>query len=343
MIMEREVGLTAVRKAARVCEAVRTQMVVGAEPHKLDKQDRSPVTVADFGAQAIICHLIDQAFPHDSILAEEDSTALRETANAHHRLAIARFVGMELGEVSEDRLCQWIDRGQGTPGDRFWVLDPIDGTKGFLRHDQYAIALALIEHGEVQLGFLVCPALPHEGGIGLIFVAQKDHGTDVLTLDGIVLGKTRVRMIQHLNQIRLAESVESAHTNRGLSGQLRDMLGIATDPVRMDSQAKYAAVALGNADIYLRSPNQRTPDYRENIWDHAAGWLIVTEAGGRVTDVYGAPLDWTHGRRLEQNIGVVVTNGQVHDTVIDTLAPLLPVRASTLAHHFSATRGTPAA
>jgi 3'(2'), 5'-bisphosphate nucleotidase len=102
------------------------------------------------------------------------------------------------------------------------------------------------------------------------------------------------------------------------------VLGLSGDVVRMDSQAKYAAVARGQAEIYLRSPNPRTPDYRECIWDHAAGWLVVEEAGGTVTDVYGRALDWTHGRRLAQNIGVLATNGILHETVLQALASLLP-------------------
>jgi 3'(2'), 5'-bisphosphate nucleotidase len=88
----------------------------------------------------------------------------------------------------------------------------------------------------------------------------------------------------------------------------------------MDSQAKYGAVAWGQAALYLRLPSPRTPDYRENIWDHAAGTLIVEEAGGRVTDVKGAPLNFGIGTRMEENRGVVVSNGRIHDRVLEELA-----------------------
>ncbi len=326
MTRERETGLTAVRAAARLCEAVRAEMVAGEGPAKLDKQDRSPVTVADFGAQAIVCHLITETFPDDVLVAEEDSAALREPANAGQLSAVTRFVGTQVNGASEEMICRWIDRGRGEPGRRFWVLDPIDGTKGFLRHDQYAIALALIAQGEVQWAFLACPVLPYEGGSGVMFVARRGGGAEILALDGTTLGPARVNAVADPLRACLVESVESAHTNRSLSARLREALGNTVEPVRMDSQAKYAAVARGQADVYLRSPNPRTPDYREHIWDHAAGWLVVTEAGGKVTDVYGNPLDWTHGRRLENNIGVVATNGYLHDAVIEVLAPLLVPR-----------------
>lgn len=323
MTTEREIGLAAVLAAARLCEQVRQEMV-GGGAQKLDKEDRSPVTVADFGAQALVCRRIRAAFAGDHIVGEEDSAMLRLPENAARLEAVSRFVRQEEPDADAEAVLRWIDEGHGEPSGRYWVLDPIDGTKGFLRQDQYAVALALIEDGAVQWGFLACPVLPHETGTGAVFIAERGHGTTAYTLDGSSTGPVRVSDVAEPGKARLAESVESAHTNRGLSAQLQDALGIGREPVRMDSQAKYAAVARGEAEIYLRSPNPRTPDYRENIWDHAAGWLVVTEAGGRVSDVYGRPLDWAHGRRLEQNIGVVATNGRLHDQVIAALAPLLP-------------------
>lgn len=328
MPTEREAGLNAVRAAARLCAAVRSEMVAGAGADKLDKQDRSPVTIADFGAQAIVSRIIGEAFPNDTFVAEEDSALLRDEANAMQLSAVRRFVEAELGAGDETAILNWIDRGAGEPGDRFWVLDPIDGTKGFLRNDQYAIALAVVENGQVTRGFLACPALPHDGGTGAIFVAERGGGAEWCTLDGSDFQPVRVRDTRDPQQARLAESVESGHTNRGISAQMQEALGITSEPVRMDSQAKYAAVAWGQADIYLRAPNARTPDYRECIWDHAAGWLIVEEAGGTVTDVYGAPLDWTRGRRLENNIGVIATNGHLHQQVLDALSVLLPARST---------------
>lgn len=321
MVLEFETGLAAVRAAARLCQAVRAEMVESGTS-QLDKSDKSPVTVADFGAQAIVCKIIGEAFPGDSVVGEEGSAALREAKNAVHLQNVVRFVGVEM-PCDAQSVCEWIDRGAGEAAGRYWVLDPIDGTKGFLRNDQYAVALALIENGVVQWGFLGCPALPQGGGIGSIFVAQRGCGAREFSLDGEELGVIRVSAQSDVRRARLAESVESAHTNQGLAAQLSEALGIAAEPVRMDSQAKYAAVSRGDAEIYLRSPNARTPDYRENIWDHAAGHLVVEEAGGRVTDVRGNALDWSQGRRLENNTGVLASNGVLHDEVVAALKQLL--------------------
>lgn len=319
---ERAIGIAAVQAAARLCQAVRAEMVRGEGASQLDKEDRSPVTVADFGAQALICRLVGEAFPHDAIVGEESSHALQAAGNAAQLDAVLRFVGEQGGPWDAPLLWHWIDRGGGEPTGRYWVVDPIDGTKGFLRNDQYAIALALIEDGQVQWGFLGCPALPYAGGTGLLFVAQRGAGAAALALDGTPLGPVRVSTTHDPVQARLAESVEAAHTHRGLLGTVKERLGI-THSVRMDSQAKYGLVASGQADIYLRAPNPRTPNYRENIWDHAAGVLLVEEAGGTVTDIHGRPFDWNQGRLLTQNLGILATNGPLHAPVLAVIGEAL--------------------
>ena len=97
-------------------------------------------------------------------------------------------------------------------------------------------------------------------------------------------------------------------------------MGVTAQPVRIDSQCKYAVVARGEAEAYLRLP--RDDVYREKIWDHAAGVLCVTEAGGRVTDVLGRDLDFARGYRLEGNRGVAVANGPLHTPLVEAMADL---------------------
>jgi 3'(2'), 5'-bisphosphate nucleotidase len=118
-------------------------------------------------------------------------------------------------------------------------------------------------------------------------------------------------------EARFCESVESAHSDQDLSARIAALLGITAEPFRIDSQCKYAAVAEGDASIYLRLPTKK--DYREKIWDHAAGMLVVEEAGGRVSDVEGAPLDFRRGRTLAANRGVVATCGTIHDEVVSAV------------------------
>lgn len=318
---ERAAALDAVLNASRVCAEVQQRLVAGAS---LQKGDKSPVTVADFAAQAIVSHLLHRAFPDIPLIGEEDAAALRDPANVALKDKVVTCVQAVLPGLGEDEILGAIDRGIHAGGStgRFWTLDPIDGTKGFLRLEQYAVALALIEDGEVVLGVLGCPNLPAtSGGTGSIFVGVKGQGAFERTLDDATERPVRVAPEADFAKARFSESVESGHTKQDDSAKVAELLGITEPPVRMDSQAKYATVGRGDAHVYLRLPTRA--DYVERIWDHAAGWRVIVEAGGKVTDVRGEPLDFGRGRGLEANKGVIATNGLLHDRVVAVVREVL--------------------
>ncbi len=319
---EIDTAVSAVRKAAVVCRTVQA----GIDPGELQKKDRSPVTVADFGSQAVICRILGDAFPDDPVIGEEDSRALREPEN---EALLERVVG-HVQEVEPDAdaqsICAWIDRGgTKTYSPRFWTLDPIDGTKGFLRGQQYAIALALVLDGHVTAALLGCPnlgsSLAADRGEGTLCVAVRGAGAWSMPLmSGGQASPLKVSAQADTTRIRFCESVEAAHSSHGDAARIAEALAIAAEPARLDSQTKYAVVARGEAEAYLRLP--RDGRYREKIWDHAGGVLVVTEAGGRVTDIRGRDLDFSLGYRLEENSGVIVTNGLVHDAVLEAIEKL---------------------
>jgi 3'(2'), 5'-bisphosphate nucleotidase len=217
--------------------------------------------------------------------------------------------------------------------ERFWTLDPIDGTKGFLRRQQYAIALALIEDGQVQVAAMACPALPlrleaASGGTGTLFVAVRGQGASMALLgqdDPVPIGVARG---DDPARLRLVESVEVAHGNAALQEAVARAVGIRQPALRLDSQAKYGVLACGEAALYLRLPSAGRPDYREKIWDHAAGALIVEEAGGRVTDMHGQALDLASGETMHANQGVIASNGALHEAVLRTLAEHLQAQGA---------------
>ena len=361
MLSKKQIAIDAVVKATKLCEQVQAELV---STDAIQKNDRSPVTVADFGSQALICKAIGDAFPEDVIVAEENAQSLKQNSQLLERVTdyVNRFC--KVGAISESRLqtegrrhapsccpqeavvpaatvCKWIDRGNGEVGQSFWTLDPIDGTKGFLRRDQYAIALAWIVDGEVQLGVLGCPNLSHQlkseetdtprhgeshRGValqedaerGCLFVAARGQGTALYTTTGTFLAEVRVSE----NARRLAESFESTHSDSDAHSNIAKQLGLTAPPIQMDSQAKYGIVARGEASLYIRLPNPASPDYRECIWDHAAGLIVVEEAGGTVTDARGAPLNFMTGRRMVENRGIVATNGNpLHNQVLSILTP----------------------
>ncbi len=322
---ELEVALQAVRRAAVVCREVQA----GISPDVLDKQDRSPVTVADFASQAIVSSCLQQAFPDDPMIAEEDALALQQPENAAVLDQILKLVQGGGVDATVESVLRWVDHPAPRPGaNRFWTLDPIDGTKGFLRKEQYAISLALLIDGEIRLAVLGCPNLPvsdaGDSTSGALFSAVRGHGAELRPLDQTDAAPQPVRVsrTRSASEARLCESVESGHSAHGASARIADRLGISREPVRLDSQAKYAVVARGEADIYLRLPTR--PDYREKIWDHAGGVLVVEEAGGKVTDIRGRPLDFTRGSTLAANEGVVVTNSGLYEAIIDAIQTVLP-------------------
>ena len=313
---ELQVAKAAVRHAARICHNVRQALV----PEVLEKQDRSPVTMADFASQAVICRALRSTFTDDAIIGEENADALRQPDQEPFLEHIQHELKQTGLQASGHDICDWIDAGSTQSFcERFWTLDPIDGTKGYLRGGQYAVALALVIDGRVAVGVLGCPNLPFsdDPATGSLFTAVRGHGSWVEPLHSDSDGNASKLNVSQAESWRICESVESGHSAHGRSAKVARELGISREPLRMDSQAKYAAVAQGQAEIYLRLPTRTA--YTEKIWDHAAGAVIVEEAGGRVSDVDGKPLEWTHGYQLEVNRGVVVTNGPAHSRVMQAL------------------------
>lgn len=318
---ERElaVALQAVQLAARICSAVQSQI----STDSLEKKDKSPVTIADYASQAVICEALRVALPNDLIVAEEDAAELRQASQAPFVERAVTEVRGQGRDVTSSQLLDWIDYGNhDATAARYWTLDPIDGTKGFLRKEQFAISLALIIDGQIQVAALACPNLPAATGKGVTLGAVRGQGAFQFGSDHS-RRPIQVSTITDTAQARVCESVEAAHSDHDESATIFRQLGIGGQPVRMDSQAKYAAVAQGQAEIYLRLPTRK--DYVEKIWDHAGGVLVVEEAGGRVTDSRGRPLDFHTGATLSKNQGVVVTNGRLHERVLRAVERVLAV------------------
>jgi 3'(2'), 5'-bisphosphate nucleotidase len=314
---EIQFAISAVRQAALLVRQVQAELVSPA----LTKDDRSPVTVADFASQALVGRLLAEAFPDDPLVAEEDSSALRgETLEA-----VTGFVRGFAPEADPEKVAAWIDHGRVDTANRFWTLDPIDGTKGFLRRDQYAVALALVVAGQVQVGVLGCPNLtagwrPDFNGPGSLAIAARDQGAWTIALDSPGSFE-RLQVSDRLNpaEARLLRSFEAGHTNVDQIDQFAEALGVAAEPVRMDSQAKYAVLAAGQGELLLRLLSPFQPEYKEKIWDQAAGALVLEEAGGRITDLQGAALDFTTGRALIHNRGILASNGRLHPAALQAL------------------------
>ncbi|TFH36214.1 MAG: 3'(2'),5'-bisphosphate nucleotidase [Anaerolineales bacterium] len=317
---EARFALQAVRRAANLCRQIQAEMVSPA----ITKADQSPVTVADYASQSLVGQMLMQDFPRDRLVAEEDSQTLRQDANGATLARVTSYIQRMLPEADRQQVCAWIDHGGQEPEKRFWTYDTIDGTKGFLRGDQYVTALALIEDGQVVVAALGCPNLdrtmqPNVGGEGTSVVAVRGQGCYGFGMDGDARVRLHVSERDETHMARLLRSFESDHTHEGKMAQLVEALGTNTDPVLMDSQAKYAVLAAGGGDLLFRLLSPANPDYEEKIWDQAAGSLIVEEAGGQVTDLRGEGLDFRQGRTLRANVGVLASNGRLHAQALEAL------------------------
>ncbi|KAL1901917.1 3'(2'),5'-bisphosphate nucleotidase [Sporothrix stenoceras] len=353
-VKELQVAQLAVQRAAILTKRVFHEKAKGT----VSKDDKSPVTIGDFGAQALIISALRHHFPTDEIVAEEEADQLRSDANLRDTIwgfvqnaklddaAAEEALGGPIPNV--DAMLDLLDQGKSNGGakGRIWTIDPIDGTKGFLRGGQYAVCVGLIVDGDVKVGVLGCPNLPTDdavkltadvganqtdegSNVGVLFSAVKDDGAYSRPLTtGNVAPSREIRMnalssTNGLAEASFCESVEAGHSNQTESAEIARMLGITKPSVRMDSQAKYGSIARGAGDIYLRLPVSAT--YQEKIWDHAAGDLIVREAGGEVTDTLGRRLDFSRGRTLAENKGVVAAPKNIHENVLTVVQTVLKV------------------
>ena len=323
-----------------------------------EQADNSPVTVGDFAAQAIVLGHLSQAFPADRFIAEESSEHLTANpgllkevlaaANDHIASTDELCRCIDLGQsYNSDGT---IEEGQT---DRIWTCDPIDGTKGFIRGKldggQYAVCLAKLENGVPTIGVLGCPNLPcdvdstdyewaegeteanNRQSRGCIFVASKGGGCYQLPLfpDGSIQGPLKATpndgSSTKVADARFCCGVESGFGDYlGQQARIAKILhgpsalddkGEIVNARRMDSQAKHGVLARGGAEIFVRLPK---PGYVEWIWDHAAGFVVIEEAGGRLTDIDGQRIDFSLGAKLSPSVrGVAMTSGGVfHDRLL---------------------------
>ncbi|CAK9686823.1 3'(2'),5'-bisphosphate nucleotidase [Candida parapsilosis] len=346
---ELQVATLAVKRASILTKQL-SDSISQAKSGTITKEDKSPVTIGDFASQAIINNAIKLNFPDDEIVGEEDSQDLQDNAKLSSEvLNLITKVQQEtseyddvIGDISSEELVfKSIDYGNSEGGakGRFWALDPIDGTKGFLRGDQFAVCLALIDQGKVVLGVIGCPNLAqyvesnenHHGTVGGLYSAIAGQGSYYSDL--FITGfkpldqQQRIHMSEREspNVLKVVEGVEKGHSSHSTQAQIKDKIGfdqstVSKQTINLDSQVKYCLLASGQADIYLRLPIDDT--YREKIWDHAAGNVLVYEAGGKVGDIHGTTLDFSKGRYLNSK-GVIAANSKVFNTVIDAVKDVL--------------------
>ncbi len=239
---------------------------------KTSADDYEPVTEADRAANAHIVGGIRHAFPDDGILAEES-------------IDTARRLGKR----------------------RVWMIDPLDGTNGFIAGDgDFAVQIGLAVEGLSRLGVVYQP-LPD-----LLYWAIEGEGTWI-EQQGMETERARVSDRSEITEMRLAAS--RSHRSPRMDSVVR-ALGVRDEVRRGSVGIKMGLIIERQCDLYVHlSP-------RTKQWDTCAPEVILREAGGRVTDLFGHPLFYNSPDVQNRN-GIVATNGVAHERVISGLAPLL--------------------
>ncbi|WVR07112.1 3'(2'),5'-bisphosphate nucleotidase [Kwoniella sp. DSM 27419] len=334
---ETEVAILSVLRACYLTKNVQDTLV---NQDTLIKKDKSPVTVADLSAQSLISIHLQEHFPSDPIIGEEDTSELRVNDSLRERVVKLVSEGFQREQgwgkdqtFSEDEVLKAIDAGsaEGGPTGRFWTI-VIDGTSGFIRHQQYAVCLALIVDGQVELGVIGCPNLGPEpakigeeivpNGKGVLMVAVRGEGSYSRPLTESTYTRLDLPASPPAsNPLTFLESVEAGHSAHSIQAKIGEILEVKRASLRMDSQAKYACLSRGEGGVYLRIPTKYAggKEYNEKIWDHASGALLIAESGGICTDMHGRPLDFGVGRTLRDNEGIVAAGKDVHAKAVEAV------------------------
>lgn len=255
---ELEVALSAAALAARY-------LVTEYEAFQAIPNASADITThADRQAQEIILQHLLKHFPHDALCAEEATAALAGVART---------------------------------GARLWVVDPIDGTRGFARKNgEFSVMIGFVDQGTIGVGVVAQPAVRR------ITYARRGGGCWRRDQDAPTPTACHVTATAALDQATLTQS-------RSRTAGARSPLVQALNPARIvesySAGIKLALVARGEADIYLNTYDAF------HDWDICAGHVLVTEAGGQVTGIrgeelrYGLPDAW-------QKAGLLATNGRLH-------------------------------
>ncbi|QPC82560.1 hypothetical protein G4Y79_23205 [Phototrophicus methaneseepsis] len=323
--------IEAVRQAAALCREVQHRSF--SSMTKVNQQYSEPVTIADYGSQAIICRALQQYFPDDAVIAEEAGSQFLAMLNDEQHATVLQLLNTVLDvPVTTDHVVSWLDFGKGVEASRTWVIDPIDGTKGFIAMRHYAIAVGILEDGEPVGGLMAAP------GYGDGVSGYDEDGALFYVRDGkayrepLAGGEAeQIAPSQRTDPatLQIVQSFEREHTSKERMLRVFREAGLGEATITdMDSMEKYALIACGDADVLMRL-SRLNSTRRHNIWDHAAGVALVQAAGGRATDLDGSPLRFNEGAIMPNDGMIVTSGGAFHDDLIAATQALLAEEAAS--------------
>jgi len=239
---------------------------------KSGADDREPVTQADLIANEIIVQRLAREFPEDGILAEES-----------------------------------IDTERRLDKSRVWMIDPLDGTTGFIEgNGDFAVQIGLAENGDCVLGVVYQPLT------GVLYRAVRGGGTWIERREA---EPERARVSNHLDLATMRLAASRSHRSPRMD-KVVERFGVKQEVRRGSVGIKVGLIVEQQCDLYVHlSP-------RTKQWDTCAPEIILHEAGGKLTDLFGRPLRYNLPEVQNRN-GIIATNGAAHQDVITALGPLL--------------------
>jgi 3'(2'), 5'-bisphosphate nucleotidase len=260
--------------------ALRLARAAGAEALKfyggvLEIRDKTgnddPVTQADYAANRVIMPALAREFPADGLLSEETTDTARRLEK-----------------------------------NRVWMIDPIDGTKGFIEgNGDFAVQIGLALDGEPVLGVVYQPVAD------VMHWAARGAGAWVVRPEGTA----RLRVSDQTDPPKMRLAASRMHRSPRMD-RIVETFGFTEEVRRGGVGIKIGLIVERQCDLYI------TLSSRTHQWDTCAPEAILNEAGGRMTDLWGGTIDY-NSRDVRNHDGLACTNGACHARVVRTLAPLL--------------------
>ena len=284
----------AMTRWSTAAEGLRAQLPAGSIARKADG---SVVTAVDIAIQVLMLELL-RAFDPSPTLAEENADSLAALPGGIAAvMEIIRVIEPTSTLRSDEVLAALVQSPARGTEDRFWILDPVDGTRSFTTSGHWCICLALVEHGNLVFAVNALPTV----GEGVVQIAQRGKGAAERALCDAMWHPLHVRATSN-ERVRIASAPNTSAKWRERVEVAAAREGLALEWKHAESQAKYALVARGDADAVL-TPCAVSP---AALWDHAGGALIAVEAGARAQSFDGSPLQWSIGRDVGAVEGIAV-------------------------------------
>ncbi len=291
---ELQVASSIVKKASEITEWFRE---TGTKT--IEKKDHSPVTLADYAGQIYINYQLKKEFPTDQLIAEEN---VEDLSDNQEILIKKCFKDLNIPINKFESTINY----RGSPSNRQWTIDPIDGTKGFIEDLSYAIGIGFLIDSEPIVSAIAAPNYDKRGLA--IFRAELGQGAQA-SYSGEKFIPIKVSSQADMKKAKVCISLHNV--SKATLAFLEKHSIHGKNRVAMDGMGKFCKIADGTADFYFHL--NRSKMYS---WDYCPGELLVREAGGKSTDILNNRLKFQGNQCVISAPGYVFSNSELHESLL---------------------------